>query len=1325
MASRRLQVVLDLDTGRYTGRMGAAASQMRVFQGRVDSGSRSVRQLGTSFDGLNSSLATPLSKLRDYVLILGNIRLAILNVRDIAVGWVGSLIQQSAQVERLTILMKGLSSATTEVGRSTDAADNLRMLFGEARRTGFAVDALADSFVKMKSGGIDPTNGSLSALSNAVANFGGTSDVMHRASIAIQQMSGKGVISMEELRQQLGEAVPTAMSDMARAAGLSVKEFTDLVSKGVVQAGPALQLMFNEFEILYGGAGERIAGTLTGQIGQFKTNVMELATVFTGLNNGSPVEGGLFDSSKKALEQLNDALRSSEGRQFAADIGQAVNTVLTALTKVGGFIVKFRDEIGFAMKVIIGSFLAVRAAGVLQWMFATIGSVITALTGFRNATVAASGPIGQSLLNLTQRTTDYANAMRNQIAIQNGRSIVVQRDLALAQQESLVATRKALSLRAEQAALEQKILSERRAIAAARQAQVQAQANIATNVRLSASIQQSRAAKTDEALASIRLASAERALAAVKIQGAAATRAATAAVALETAAVARSTVAKGAATVAQRALSVAVTAGATAVRFFGFALNAALGPLGLIAFALYAAADAAGVFENRADKAAAATARLMQGIADLDAMKDAAARRDELREKKGELTDQIKSGRGAASASAVSKARSSIPEAKRELARVNKELANIDRALVAGQSAINLDAGNTNAAYLQNRRNQTIREVQEQSSTVLRSKTATDADKDAARRRAQNFEKGYDAGALKALQSRLDKARADGNKNAAQGIAQMIDQYKSANGITGDLVQTTEQLRSQLTGVGEDGASGGSQAAGGLSKAEKASKKLSDQYDQAREKYDQMIGAQTGDIAQLAAEVDGAEGALAEFRARVDAGLFGDALPQELKDLEEGFKRIDQLNRDKDFGKGIRQLRAEVAKTTEAANGLWRALQADSTGAAVVNFDRTEDVRANFADRVAEAEKTGDITKIRELNIEIEKAIQQTGRLDAARTSDAWRASADEIRTSLLGEEEARQVNFDREMARQAALITAIRNNAAISTEERIFAEQRYHQWRTARLAQLARENESQTVKMARDWAKLGQNIDGALSGALNSFVDGLFEAEFSFADFAKSLIKDLIKIILKALVAYAIMSALGLANNSSGEPVSLGGFLKGQIGAGFGGGQDSSTNIGFGAGSSAPIGGSAPGRNSSGNRPPPRPTGTVTIGHIGGIIGSLSQKATIDPSIFAGAKSYHTGTNSIGGRALRPGEVPMIGMKGEAVPTEEHQRAISKRLNASGEAQAAPVTVNIINNSNTELDAEQSEPEFNGREMIVNVVVEAAQKQGPLRDVLSGLSNR
>jgi phage tail tape-measure protein len=56
-----------------------------------------------------------------------------------------------------------------------------------------------------KATAIDPMKGSLDALVDGIAAVGGTDEQLGRAALAISQMSGKGVIQMEELRQQLGD----------------------------------------------------------------------------------------------------------------------------------------------------------------------------------------------------------------------------------------------------------------------------------------------------------------------------------------------------------------------------------------------------------------------------------------------------------------------------------------------------------------------------------------------------------------------------------------------------------------------------------------------------------------------------------------------------------------------------------------------------------------------------------------------------------------------------------------------------------------------------------------------------------------------------------------------------------------------------------------------------------------------------------------------------------------------------------------------------------------------------------------------------------------
>jgi hypothetical protein len=113
---------------------------------------------------------------------------------------------------------------------------------------------------------------------------------------------------------------------------------------------------------------------------------------------------------------------------------------------------------------------------------------------------------------------------------------------------------------------------------------------------------------------------------------------------------------------------------------------------------------------------------------------------------------------------------------------------------------------------------------------------------------------------------------------------------------------------------------------------------------------------------------------------------------------------------------------------------------------------------------------------------------------------------------------------------------------------------------------------------------------------------------------------------------------------------------------------------------------------------------------------------ANVAASLFTGAKTYHGG-GWIGGRQLRSGEVPIVGLEDELVLTETQQRLLGDQLNQPG-GQLPNVHVNIINNSGTELDAEQGEPQFNGKDMIVDVVVEGIQRQGRLREAIMGVKN-
>lgn len=265
-------------------------------------------------DRAGHSIGSVATHFRHTVLMAASLRFALMDLDDVFLTLPRGILKTTGEFERLTKLMQGLSKQTTAAAREAEAEMNVAFVTDVAKRAPFELKALSDVFVKMKTGGIDPTNGSMKALTDSVARFGGNSEVLHRASIAIQQMGGKGVVSMEELRQQLGEAVPTAMNMMAIGMKMTMAELTATVSKGTVESKDALQRMFTVMTFENRGAAAEMMTTWEGMTSRMKTE--------WSLLQNEVGKSGFMDEMKKQLGDLTGALSSPEALQFARELGQ-------------------------------------------------------------------------------------------------------------------------------------------------------------------------------------------------------------------------------------------------------------------------------------------------------------------------------------------------------------------------------------------------------------------------------------------------------------------------------------------------------------------------------------------------------------------------------------------------------------------------------------------------------------------------------------------------------------------------------------------------------------------------------------------------------------------------------------------------------------------------------------------------------------------------------------------------------------------------------------------------------------------------------------------
>jgi phage tail tape-measure protein len=158
-----IRVELELEDGTFTTRMLHAGETVQQFERNLGQAALSVRKVTESSQGL-------LGNLRDIAIVAGLARMAISNLHAVTTGWAADIIKTNAEMERLTTLMKGLSTAADPV---KDAAEQVKYLRDYAKQAPFALATLTDTFTKMKSTGIDPLGGAMKAVVDGIASFGG------------------------------------------------------------------------------------------------------------------------------------------------------------------------------------------------------------------------------------------------------------------------------------------------------------------------------------------------------------------------------------------------------------------------------------------------------------------------------------------------------------------------------------------------------------------------------------------------------------------------------------------------------------------------------------------------------------------------------------------------------------------------------------------------------------------------------------------------------------------------------------------------------------------------------------------------------------------------------------------------------------------------------------------------------------------------------------------------------------------------------------------------------------------------------------------------
>ena len=231
-------------------------------------------------------------------------------------------VQAAAEMEKL---QAGLQAVT---GSATRAKEEMDFVRGVATRSGVEVTGAAQAYLGLmaatKGTAVEGklTREVFEAVSTSMAKAGKSGAETQNALLALSQMAGKGTVQMEELRGQLGEALPGALQAAAKGMGITTADLIKLVESGQVAAEdlfPALTKGLNE---LYGSA--PAAQTLSQEIANIKNAFIDMATHIG--------EAGGLDALKQGAELAQTAFVILDDTLVST--GKTIGVVLAALTSM-------------------------------------------------------------------------------------------------------------------------------------------------------------------------------------------------------------------------------------------------------------------------------------------------------------------------------------------------------------------------------------------------------------------------------------------------------------------------------------------------------------------------------------------------------------------------------------------------------------------------------------------------------------------------------------------------------------------------------------------------------------------------------------------------------------------------------------------------------------------------------------------------------------------------------------------------------------------------------------------------------------------------------
>ena len=212
-------------------------------------------------------------------------------------------------------------------------ADSLAYIRKEADRLGLSFKGTADSFAGFEAAALrsgltlGQTKQIFTDISEAATSMQLPATNVELTFKALEQIAGKGTVSMEELRQQLGDHLPGAFEIAAKSMGMTTREFYDMVSEGKVLSSEFLPKFAAALKNELGGSALEASTQLRASINRLNTDLMDSSDAWGSYLSPSVQQGvETFRGAAQASTALAKTLDKNR-----AEIGLLTKSITTAV----------------------------------------------------------------------------------------------------------------------------------------------------------------------------------------------------------------------------------------------------------------------------------------------------------------------------------------------------------------------------------------------------------------------------------------------------------------------------------------------------------------------------------------------------------------------------------------------------------------------------------------------------------------------------------------------------------------------------------------------------------------------------------------------------------------------------------------------------------------------------------------------------------------------------------------------------------------------------------------------------------------------------------